>query len=129
MFQDLGVNALTGVNLLEWLDVAPEELAFPQRFSKLQAVIEFLNPFPEDTQRFLINKATLGKQVDKLEHMFEYTALLQRKYGYEQSLKKIEHEKSVLGFDPSLMDEVQLREDGVKKDLDLLLAEIRLYEK
>jgi hypothetical protein len=129
IFEELGVSAITGVNLLDWLSISPEELSIPQRFSKLQGIIGFLKSFPEDTQRFLVNKATRGKQVDKLDHMFEYTNLLTKKSEHEQELKMIEQEKSVVAFDQVRMDELQLRESEVKKNLDQTLEEVYLYER
>ena len=85
IFDGMGVDAITGVKLMDWLGVTAEELQVPQRFHRLQDIVQFLKQFPEDTQRFLISKSTRGKLVDKLDHFFEYTSLLKEKQAKEMN--------------------------------------------
>lgn len=120
---------MTGVNLLEWLDISPEELSFAERFSKLQSVVGYLSSFNEDTQRFLVNKATRGKQVDKLEHMFQYTLLLRRKSEYEQVAEDIKREESVVAFDPIKMEEITLRKKELDSEIQKTLEELYFFER
>lgn len=131
IFRGLGLDAVTGVKLLDWLDLSTDELQIPQRFSKLQAVIGFLKDVPEDTQRFLIAKATRGKMVDKLDHMYEYTGLLNEKKMHEDKLGEIDKERSILELsnEPELVIDAAKRSMDVRGNLDKIKEEIYLYEK
>lgn len=128
---DLGVDAVTGVLLLDLLDMTPMELEAPQRFQRLKVVIDYLKQFPEDTQRFLVAKATRGKMVDRLNHMYEYVHLLSKKDSLEKSIADIDKERSAveLSNDPLLQTEVARRSLEVRTALDHIKEEISLYER
>lgn len=130
-FGDLGIDAITGTLFLEQLDMSPDEFASPERFSKLQSVINYLKQFPDDTQRFLIAKATRSKYVDRLEHMFEYTELLKRKESVEKNLVSIDKENSAIEFseDPFLKAGVARRSYDANDELARIKDEIAIYEK
>lgn len=128
---DLGIDAITGISLMDQLDMNPDDLAIPQRFSRLKEVIGFFKQFPEDTQRFLITKATRGKAVDKLNHIFEYTKLLTKRSEYEDILQGIDKEKSALGFmiDPIKAQAIAERSVETRTSLEMVSDEIKVYEK
>lgn len=127
----LGITPMNAVMLMETLGVGMDELVSPQRMAKLQAVIDFFKQFPEDTQRFMINKAVRGKTVDKLDHMFEYVHLLEDKMNNESLLDGIIKEKSMIdgSNDVFRMQEVAQRESEVLNKIDLLKQEIEIYLK
>lgn len=129
IFQDLNIDVITGVQVLDMLDVTTDELVIPQRFSRLKSVINFLKQFPEDTQRLLINKSVRSKAVDKLNHFFEYTVLLKQKGEYEEMLKNIENEKSVILETDEKFKEVEDRFNDVSGKLNDLKEELFIYEK
>ena len=128
---ELGISAITAVELMEALSITPDELGFPQRFHRLQEVVGYLKQFPVDTQRFLIKKACYGKQVDKLDHMFEYTNLLKSKYELENSLKEIAAEKSAINMDMDMDQAMKLaiREKDVADKLSNVADECGIYER
>lgn len=128
-FDDLGVNAIAGVSLMGHLGLNPQDLMFPQKFAKFQVVVDFLKQFPEDTQRFLINKATRGKFLDKLDHMFEYTNLLKNKESIEKDLNSLEKEVSAIFDDEFKSAEVSTKITENKERLDKIKEEITLYER
>ncbi len=130
-FEDLGIDAVTGVSVMEMLGVSTDELSIPQRFSRLKEVINYFKQFPEDTQRFLIRKATAGKLVDKLDHLYEYTHLLQRKSHYEETLKGLDKERSAIETtgDEVLLRDVAQRSLDNSQQLDFIKQEIGIYEK
>lgn len=130
-FQDLGLDAITGVELMDSLGVSLMDVSIPQRFHRLHAVIDFLKQFPEDTRRFLISKAVRGKSVDKLDHMFEYVNLLQSKKMYEDILGNIEKEHSVMEFsaDSMKLSEIVARSTDARSKLNQINEEITIYEK
>lgn len=127
----LNVNAITGVSLMNMLGIGLDELSDPRRFAQLEQVIAFLKQFPDDTQRFLVSKATAGKQVDKLSHMFEYTNLLKNKEGQEKVIDGIIKEKSALEMsnDTFRIQEVASQEEAALQTLARLKDEIAIYEK
>lgn len=130
-FNELGVDAVTGSLLMEVLGVTTAELQIPRRFEQLKAVINYLKDFPEDTQRYLINKATRGKMVDKLEHMAEYTNLLKQRTFNQDILKKIDDERSATAgnSEPTIEREIAQRALDVRATIGKLSDEISLYEK
>lgn len=129
-FNDLGTNAIVATNLMNLLGLYPDDLSDPQRFARFQVVIDYLKQFPEDTQRFLITKATRGKLVDKLDHVFEYTNLLKEKYAQEQTLEDMKKELSVLEatHDPKFFILSQQKEE-MESQIGRTLEEISCYER
>lgn len=130
-FGDLGIDAVTGTLFLDLLDMSPDEFASPERFSKLRSVIDYLKQFPEDTQRFLVTKATRGKYVDRLDHMFEYTSLLKAKEEKEKALAGLERESSATEHvdDPFLKVDLAKRSIDTREALKEIKEEIAIYER
>ena len=127
VFNDLGVNAIKASEMLDMFGLSVEELNIPQVFTKLQSVIGYLSQFPEDTQRFLINKATRGKMIDKLGHMFEYSMILKEKEANEKLLEQKTKEISALGMlDSSFLQE---EKKGIEVKLNLLHEELEVFNK
>jgi hypothetical protein len=129
-FDDAGVNAIVGVKFLDLLGLSNGDLQIPGRFSRFQDVISYMKKFPEDTQRFLVTKATRGKMVDKLNHVWEYVNLLKEKEGLDRELA-ITQEK-ISGLDGmgdlnQLQDEIALESELMSK-VESLKAEIKIYE-
>lgn len=129
-FNELGVDAITGVELMDWLGVSSFDFSDSSRFSKFHTVIDYLKGFPTDTRRFLVRRATNNKNVDKLQHMWEYTELLKNKRSIEESLEKIRIESSALGSDsdPVIRMAHAQKEIESKDALNKVSTEIRLYE-
>lgn len=130
MFGDLGVDAITGVELMDFLDLTADELQDPRRFSQLQQVISFFKQFPTDTQRFLIKKVTTGKMVDKLKHVLEYTRLLSKKSALENELDAVEKERSAIeaSGDPIALQQISFKANDIERMLTGTNDEIRIYE-
>ena len=130
LIEELGISPILAVDLLDNLGVSIEEIAYPQVFSKIQYIVDFLNQYPEDTQRFLIKKATINKQ-DKLKCMFEYSQLLREKEYYEKVANDIEKEKSAVEFSDNFdkTREVAERENENNNKINSLKEEIDLYHK
>jgi hypothetical protein len=129
IFNDLGVNAIVATNLMDLLGLYPNDFYDPQRFSRFQVVVDYLKQFPDDTQRFIITKATRGKLVDKLDHVFEYTNLLKQKFAQEEALENIKKEISVLEAtgDPKI-EMTRLQEEEMDRQIERTLEEIKIYE-
>lgn len=131
VFNDFGINAIEGTQIMDSLGVNMSDLHIPQRLSRLHDVISYLKQFPEDTRRFLVSKAVRNKNVNKLDHMLEYIHILKEKESYETQLKDIEKELSV--FDPEVdymkVAELRLSENQFRQSLQTIEAEKEIYER
>lgn len=130
-FNDLGIDAVTGVEMMEWLGVSPVDLSDPLRFSRLHEIINYFKQFPEDTQRYLVRKAVNGKNVDRLQHVWEYTSLLKKKDAAEKGIEKIKSEASAVGDDADeyILSNLAQREHFLREDLKGVKKELDIYEK
>jgi len=130
-FNELGVDAVTGVQLMDWMSLSQFDIADPQRFTRLQEIIDYLKKFPSDTQRFLVRKVTGTKNVDKLQLMWEYTSLLRKKESYEKEIGEIRSEGTAIGQkgDPILLKNLAEREIAARKSLSDISDEIAIYER
>lgn len=129
-FSDLNIDAVTGTSLMNLLGLSTYDLSNPQRFSKFRSVIDFFKQFPEDTRKFLITRATLGKNVDKLDHVFEYSQLLDSKINLEKQIEDFKNEVSVLNIsDPLVMIENEHKSSELDLSLKQLQSRIEVYEK
>lgn len=130
-FNKLGIDAVTGVELMDWLGLSPIDFGDPARFGRFQSIIDYMKQFSTDTQRFLIRKVVNGKNVDKLSYMWEYTELLKNKKAAEEAIEKTKAEASALnaGSDPALSVSFAARETEVRTALNAIIGEMAIYEK
>jgi len=130
LFNELGVSPLLAIKMMESLDLSIEDIQNPFTFRRLQTVIDHLKGYSEDTQRFLIRKATLGKQ-DKLKCMDEYCDLLKEKKFNEDKKEQIKKEKSAieLSKDELKISEIKQKEQEINRRIAFISEEIDLYHK
>lgn len=130
IIENLGSNPINTAKILDWLSLDISEISIPARFAKLQYVMGFLAKFPEDTQRFLVNKATRGKLVDKLDHLFEYSHLIEEKTENQNNLNDLDKELELVMNvgDLQRVEELQSLKGSVTNKLVELEKEITLYE-
>lgn len=133
IFSDLGVDAMTGVRLMNALGLTRMDFSDPARFSKFQRVLDFVRQYTEDTQSFLISKVTNGKvSTDRLDKFFEYSQLMERKQAFERELESVRREASVIGTQPvesPIMLANTARVVDVTNRIGALAREIEVYEK
>lgn len=79
----LGLSPLYLTSLMGLLGIHPDELTDPVRFERFKDVAERLKD--NKNYSYILNKITVGKQVDKLDHAWGYTQL---EYNKEKLLKK-----------------------------------------
>lgn len=134
IFNELGLDAITATQLMDWLSLSTADIQDPKRFHELRATADYLKQFPLDTQRFLIQRATNGKMVDKLKQMFEYTQLLKNRDAIKSNLEKIQSEKQALSpwngeIDPILLASNAHQELALSQHLGSIKEELSIYEK
>lgn len=130
-FNDLGIDAMTGVRLMGALGLSPIDFNNPARFTRFHQVIDYFKNLPEDTQNFLISKVTTGKIGDKLDKVFEYTQLLDRKHSLERDLESIKKESSITPLDasPIIRESLATKELSALSSLQSISNDIAIYEK
>lgn len=129
IFNDLGTNAVKASEIMDILGITIDDIGIPQTFTKLQSVIKYLSQYPDDTQRFLINKATRGKPIDKLSHMFEYTLILKDKEQYDKLLEQKNKELSVIGNDSIKSEKLFNEKNTIIEKIKELGDELETFNK
>lgn len=127
-FNELGIDAITATEMMDWLGISKIDLGDPSRFSKFQSVIEYFKQFPSDTQRFLIRRVTQNPNHDRLQRVWEYAELLKNKKSAEDAIEKIKTEASAVS-DPVLQHNYVAREAEARQALTAVTQEMALYEK
>lgn len=90
-FNDMGGSAIVATDIMTRLDVKDYDLNDPVRFKRFQDVLSYLK---DKDFRFLINKITTAKNVDKLDHVWGYVELSKQKEDKERELAKLGEEIS-----------------------------------
>jgi len=116
-FGDLGVDAVTGIKLMRLLNVSTEDFVDEMRFMRFKDVIDYFKDIPDTN--YIINKVTVGKPVDKLDHVWGYVELTKQKARIRSD---IEGTMSKIDTLSSLGDEMQ-------KDMVKSLTESLAYKK
>lgn len=93
-FNDLGVDAIVGSDLMYRTGITADDLRNPQSFEKMRDIIAYLKEVPPEQRSYLFNKVLAGKNVDKLEHMWNYIELSKRREAKEAELNLLEEELS-----------------------------------
>jgi len=91
-FNDLGVDAVIGGDLMYKVGITEEDLRYPANFEKMKDVIAFLKGMPKEERDFFADRILAGKNVDKLDYLWNYIELTkkseQKKTEFE-NLKKL----------------------------------------
>lgn len=91
-FNDWGIDALTGTEIMRLTGITPTDFVDPVRYQRFRDVIQHLKGIPD--KEFYITKITLGKNVDKLDHLWSYVELEKRKAFKLDEAKRVDDEVS-----------------------------------
>lgn len=86
-FEDLGVDAITGVNLMRLLNLGPDDFIDPTRFERFHDVIKYFKDMPD--VNYIVTKLAVGKPVDRLDHVWGYVELARQKAALKDETKGI----------------------------------------
>lgn len=93
-FEDLGVDALVGTEIMHLTGVTPDELQNAAIFQRVKDIMDYVKRLPNRSG--FINRVLVGKNVDnKLEHLWGYVELQKRRDSKINELKQLEEE---IGF-------------------------------
>lgn len=76
-FEDLGVGVVTGIQLMKSLNISPDDFVDEARFLRFKDIIDYFKDIPD--REYIFNRITIGKNVDKLDHVWGYTELSKRR--------------------------------------------------
>ena len=94
-FNDMGIDAITGTEVMALAGVSQYEAKNPIVFEKLKDVISYMKTVPPDQRSFFMNRVVAGKNVDKLDHLWGYVELNKRR---DSKMKELEMLKEELSF-------------------------------
>lgn len=86
-FNDLGVDAITGTKLMDILALNVSDFHDPARFMRFKDIIGYFKDVPDSA--FVLRKITVGKFVDKLDHVWGYTELARQKAAIKAEAETI----------------------------------------
>lgn len=93
-FNDLGVDAIVGSDLMYKVGITQDDLLDPQAFEKMRDIIQFLKELPPEQRSHMMNKVLTGKNVDKLSHMWGYVELSKKASTKMKELDLLKEELS-----------------------------------
>jgi hypothetical protein len=128
-FNDLGVDAIVGSRLMGMLGLYTSDFIDPARFMRFKEIIDFFKPIPE--MEYMVNRITIGKNVDKLDHVWGYTQLSKRRDDLrkheEETKAKLDTVKD-LSDEPFKVKEIENELLKYQSDLKITNDEIYAYE-
>lgn len=93
-YSDLGIDPMKATQLLDVLGVSVTDLSIPERFEKFKQTARYIIRF--DNFPYLIRKLTLTKNVDKLQHVWEWTELSRQRDEEQGKLAAISFDEAEL---------------------------------
>lgn len=93
-FNDLGVDAIVGSDLMYKVGITQDELMDPRAFEKMRDIISYLKELPPEQRSLMMNRVLTGKNVDKLDHMWGYVELNKRANAKMKELDMLKEELS-----------------------------------
>lgn len=122
---------MKATEIMELLGVNPNDLIDPSRFKRFQDTARYLSQF--ENYPYMIKKLTIGKNVDKLNHLWEWTALAKQRQelASEFAQASTEEQELVGDTDPETLDRyavVKTKVDRTMTSLKAIEAEMNIYE-
>lgn len=93
-FNDLGVDAIVGGDLMYKVGITETDLRQPGNFEKMKDIISFMKELPPEERSHTFNKILLGKNVDKLDHMWGYVLIAKKFNEAKKGLDLLREELS-----------------------------------
>lgn len=93
-FNDLGVDAIVGADLMYKIGITQDDLLDPQAFEKMKDVIHYLKQLPPEQRSIMTNRVLTGKNINKLDHMWGYVELSKKAQAKMQELDLLKEELS-----------------------------------
>jgi hypothetical protein len=127
-FNDLGVDAITGIQLMKTLNINSDDFYDESRFMRFKDIIDYFKNVPD--RDYLLGMITIGKPVDRLDHVWGYTKLQIQKNAIKSTLEA-ENKKFDLLKDSNDEIEIKAQENKIneqKVELMKVDRQISIYE-
>lgn len=105
-FNDLGIDPVIAVKLMDLLNVSSDDFIDARRFERFKDVASYIGRF--ENYEYMIRKLTLTKNVDRLDHMWEWCQLSKQRQDIEKSIEDI-------SFEGEELDKLSSSSEGVEK--------------
>ena len=93
-FEDLGVDAITGIQLMRSLGLNGDDFYDDVRFMRFKDIIDYFKDVPD--RDYLLNMITIGKNVDRVDHVWGYTQLMKQKNQLQKSIDSEQKKYDIL---------------------------------
>lgn len=132
IFDDAGTDAITGSEIMGILGLSTDDFGLAQNYEKFKDIVQFMKGYSD--YRYVLNKITRGKMVDKLDHAWNYVSIVKEKNHKKEKISELERkitELSTFGDEnsTSVLKDLTMMHVDMKKDLALIESEMGLYEK
>ncbi len=85
-FDDLGIDAISGTEIMGLLGLSAYQLNDPITMNRVMDVVNYLKNIPDKS--FFVNRITVGKKIeDKLAHVWTYIELQKKRESLEGQRK------------------------------------------
>lgn len=94
-FNDLGVDALLGSQVMQTLGAHQQDLQNAVTFEKIKGIIQYLKPMSPETRQFFVSEVLVGKNVNRIDHLHNYIQVHKK---YELRKMEMDELKKELDF-------------------------------
>lgn len=94
-FNDLGIDAIVGGDLMYKVGITEDELRLPGNFEKMKDIISYMKELPPEERGVVFNRILMGKNVDKLDHMWGYVSIAKK---YNEAKKGLDLLREELNY-------------------------------
>ena len=130
-FNEAGVDAVLGRQLMQMMDLSPMDFVDNARFRRFQDVIKFFKEVPNPGH--IIRHLTIGKHVDKLDHIWGYTELQGQRERMRGTIADMMHKIEAYDavgdkYSKDMRNKLNEEMHGVKAEMKNVESQIKQYE-
>jgi hypothetical protein len=89
-FEYLDIDPIEGTEIMQLVGLDPTDLRFPDKLAKMRDITAYLAGRID--KRYIVNKITAGRNVDRLEHIWGYLNLRKQLDSKHSELEKLQEE-------------------------------------
>jgi hypothetical protein len=133
-FRELQVDPIEGTEIMSLIGADVTQLSNPGKFNKIREIINYFQG--KQDKQYVISKLTLGKNVDKINFLFEYIGLRKQYEAKMNEMASLKSPDELINSVPDEKDREQLKSilgtsnlaDIKTRELAQLQEQLALYE-